>query len=124
MTIVLDTHSLLWFLTDNSKLSKNAEQSIDDAARILIPTIVILELLYLLKKRGLIRKFNTVLQKITKDQRYQVLPLDITVVLCMNKEFYNLEMHDGIIAASAKLLDVPLVSKDEQIQHAYKNTIW
>lgn len=124
MKILLDTHSLLWYLTDYSKLSKTAEEKIDQSTTIFIPIIVILELLYLLKKKGLSRKFEAILKQIAKVHRYTIVSLDMITVSYLYEEFSNLEMHDGIIAASAKSLNVPLITKDPLIQAAYNQTIW
>lgn len=55
---------------------------------------------------------------------YAILALDIITVLAVCKQKSILEMHDGIIVASAKLLKVPLVTKDETIRKVYLKTIW
>lgn len=124
MNITLDTHTLLWYSTDYSKLSKTAENIIDNAETIFIPTIVLLELYYLLKKRKQVNKFKLILKTVTDDSSYTILALDLVTVLAVYNQKSTLEIHDAIIAASAKLLDVPLVTKDEAIRKVYQKTIW
>jgi len=52
---VADTHSLIWFLSEDDRLSDRAEYLLSRAeaaeVEILIPTIVLAEIVYLVQKR-------------------------------------------------------------------------
>ncbi|HEY9703995.1 MAG TPA: hypothetical protein V6C58_16215 [Allocoleopsis sp.] len=54
---VLDTHGLLWFLTQSPKISLLARQILRDAEnsskQVFIPTIVLAELDNIIRKKGL-----------------------------------------------------------------------
>jgi PIN domain nuclease of toxin-antitoxin system len=48
--IVIDSHALFWFLAKNPKLSKKAKQAIEDAEQIIVPSIVLMEMLFIFEK--------------------------------------------------------------------------
>ena len=123
MEIVIDSHTLFWFLTNNPKLSRKAKRLIEESDKAIIPSIVLMEILYLLEKNNLSYKFIEFLSEL-KIRNYLVYPLDLRVIsqtLTINLE---LEMHDRIIIATAQIFSAPLISKDSQIKKFYSKTIW
>jgi len=102
MTCVLDTHALVWHLTDSDRLGRNAGVLLcDPANRIVIPTIAMAELKYL-HHRGRIRlSYAEVLTSIENDERCLLFPLTEPVLALLPVE---LEIHDAIICATAILL--------------------
>ena len=121
--IVIDSHALFWFLTGNQKLSSKAQRVIEDAAQVIVPTIVLLEIYYLLKKQGLGHRFIELLAEI-KNRTYLVYPLDLEVVVHVVSLDDALEMHDRVIVATAAMWRVPIVTKDSIIQRTYPKTVW
>ena len=119
----MDTNALFWYLENSSTLSKQAEVSIDEATQVFIPTIVLLELIYLLKKKNRIGDFAVILERMIAKQ-YKIMSLDLATVLNGYDIATKLEMHDCIIVSTAKILGLPIVTKDRNIQKVYKNTIW
>lgn len=63
MIYVTDTHSFLWYLSNDERLSKNAKFVFDGAESgdnvILVPTIVLAESLYVIEEK----KFPSILFK-------------------------------------------------------------
>jgi PIN domain nuclease of toxin-antitoxin system len=51
MEIVLDSHTLFWLLTDSPKLSKLAKRYIEKAEKVILPSIALMEVLYLFLHR-------------------------------------------------------------------------
>ena len=51
VSIIIDTHTLYWFLTADKRLSRIAKNTIEETETIVIPTIVLLELLYIFQKK-------------------------------------------------------------------------
>lgn len=123
MNILIDTNALFWYLENSSSLSKHAESSIDEASQVFIPTIVLLELIYLLKKKRRFEEFPIILDKMI-DKRYKILSLDLAIVFTAHSLSSKLEMHDNVIVSTARLLSLPIVTKDRTIRKIYKNTIW
>jgi len=119
MTCITDTHPLFWFLTNNKRLSSNArilfEKAETGESSIIVPSIVLAELMYLFEKQNLRDKFKEVLKRIEIALNYEVYPLDTEVINISSKIISVKEIHDRIIIATAKLLDYPLITKDEEI---------
>ena len=129
MTYVTDTHPLFWFLTNNKRLSSNARVLFEEAetgeSSIIVPSIVLAELMYLFEKQNLRDKFKEVLKRIEIALNYEVCSLDTEVIDISSKIISVKEIHDRIIIATAKLLDCPLITKDEEITNSKEvECIW
>lgn len=122
--IVVDTHALYWFLTADKLLSKKTKITIEEATKVIIPTIVLLELLYLLQKNKQKNTFSLVFEKLKNNNKYIFASLDIAVVEEVIKVTSMLEMHDSIILAAANMLNAPIVTKDRSIRKMYTETMW
>lgn len=130
--IVADTHALLWYLNNNPSLSAPALAAFEDAEQagqpIYVPSIVIVEMRYLVEK-GTITEANyqTILAELRDPATAPtVVPLDTD-----NADALNLiaraevpDMPDRIIAATASYLGLPLVTRDRKIQASGIATIW
>lgn len=124
MNILLDTHALFWFLSADKKLSEKARSTVEGAIKLFIPTIVLLELLYLVRKAEGEEKFRAIYRQLKRDPQFTITSLDIAVVEEVIKLPAKLDIHDRIIVATARLLKVPVISKDPVIYEAYNNVIW
>lgn len=119
MTYVIDTHSLVWFLEGNPRLSVTARNALrDDAAEFVIPTIVLAELAFLHSRRRVPVALSDVFAYVDGARNSLIYPLDESVVEQISTE---LEIHDAIIVATALVLrdalgrSVAIVTKDEMI---------
>lgn len=124
MKIVVDTHTLFWFITGDKRLSKKARFTFESAERILTPTIVLLELYSLMKKKDILETFYQALDTAKKDQRFVFTSLDMAIFESVIMDLMDLELHDAVIVATSKLFNVPILTKDREIKDVYKNTIW
>ena len=129
MIYVTDTHSLIWFLSDNRSLSTKAREIFEITEKgkniIVIPTIVLAELFHICEKKNILNLFSEIINKLKTGTNYIVYNLDLDVIIeCKNLNKIP-EMHDKIIAATTKILGVVLITKDQEIQaSAYIKTIW
>ena len=123
MEVAVDSHALLWYLSKNPKLTAKAVGVLDKSTRIIVSTIVLLELLYILQKFGQERKFKNLLSSFGSG-KYLVYPVDLALVRDCAKLPKSLEMHDRLVVATAKIFNVPLITKDKQIAEVYKRVIW
>lgn len=119
MIVVADTHSLVWFLTGNPRLSPNAKTSLSDFSNLLIiPSIVMLEVRYLYDRKRISISFEEVLEKMETSENVVIHPLDMLVATFAP---VKLEIHDAIIVGTTISLSqqhdqpVYLVTKDETI---------
>jgi len=62
--------------------------------------------------------FQDVLSKIEEGDNYEIAALDLHVVKAASEIQVGLEMHDRFITATAKVLGLPLITRDKKITAA------
>lgn len=130
--IVLDTHVLLWWVSDPAALSKPAKKAIDAAVKskaVHVSCISSWEIA-LLVERGRLRLALDVRDWLC---RCEALPF-LTFVAVSNAiavesvrlpDFPHADPADRIIAATALSLGAALVTKDDKLRnYPYLKTIW
>ncbi len=126
---VADAHSFLWFLTNDSRLSQKAKEIFrlcDQGKEIIaVPSIILLECLYVCEKKKVNLEFKEILIKIRGTYNYVVYPLDEEVILeCENISKIK-DLHDRVIISTAKILDARLITKDKEIKNSGEvETLW
>lgn len=134
MTIraVADTHSVLWFLYDDPRLSIAAKELMDaiDAAgdQIAVSSIALAEMIYL-TERGRIaaEALERVLTALDKPDATLVdVPFDRTIAERMRQVERSQvpELPDRIVAATGLHLGVPVISRDLKIRSSIVATVW
>ncbi len=129
MLFVTDTHSFLWYLSQEEKLGMNALNVFEEAekgnATILVPTIVLAEAFHVCTVKGIALKFSKLLEKIEVGRNFTSVPLDFNVIKQIQKLDKVKELHDKIIVATAQLLDAKLITKDKEITKSkYVEVVW
>ena len=130
-TVVVDTHAAVWYLANSSKLSQAAAKTLDEASAsgdsIFIPSIVLVELTYLVEKGRLPsearKRLVDALSQV--DGPFELAPLDAGVAAAVELIDRNLvpDMPDRIIAATALSLGAALISRDRKIRSSQIQTI-
>ena len=117
---VADAHSLAWYFTRSTKLGMKALQTFRDSsvgkAIIVVPTVVLAEIMDISQKKRIKVDYEELLEKIESSSNFEIYPLDIDVLKVARDITTILDLHDRIIAATAKLLDARLLTRDENIQ--------
>lgn len=124
MKVIVDTNALIWDTVDPDKITPAASKALIGSKVLFLPTIVLLEFEWTLRKLNQLAKLAIVTNAIEKQQKYFVYPLDHQVFneyLLVDK---SLEMHDRIIVATAKLLRVSIITNDPEIKKVYSKVIW
>ncbi len=126
---VTDTHSFIWFLTKDKRLPPKIKEIFRSCDRgeeiIIVPSIVLLECLYICERKNVNIKFRDVLRKLHTSYNYPIYPLDEEVVIECSKITKLTDLHDRIIVATAKLLNVSLITKDKEIKDSkLVKTVW
>jgi PIN domain nuclease of toxin-antitoxin system len=134
MTIraVADTHTVLWYLYNDSRLSAGAGTLLDatDAAgdQVAVSSIALAEMVYLIEKGRIDAKaLDGVLTALNRPDAMLIeVPLDQVIVRAMRRVDRGEvpDMPDRIIAATALNLGVPLISRDRKIRLSAVVTIW
>ena len=129
---VADTHTVIWYLYADGRLSANARNTIEQAAtngdQIAFSAITLVEIVYLADK-GRIQAgtFARLLSAVRGQEAVlAVVPLDETVAgsLHLVSRDQVPDMPDRIIAATALTLGVPVISRDRKIHLSNVRTIW
>ncbi|WP_454725830.1 MULTISPECIES: type II toxin-antitoxin system VapC family toxin [Cupriavidus] len=130
--IVLDTHTLVWWVAGDETLSKTAKAAIDrelDGGQIIVSAISAWEIAMLVEREKLVLSMDVEnwLATVAEIEAVHFLPIDIGIAIKsvdLPGEFHK-DPADRMIVATARKLAAPLVTKDEKIR-AYKHvkTIW
>ena len=129
---VADTHTALWYLYKNPRLSVIARTLMDDAAagghHIPLSPISLAEIVYLVEKNRLSVSAYEDLQAALSDPEYVIeeAPFTAEVVEAMRHvpRAQVPDMPDRIVAATAAYLRVPVISRDGRIKSSNVPTVW
>jgi PIN domain nuclease of toxin-antitoxin system len=128
MDHVTDTHSIVWYFTDDPRLSRRALDVFEKTIRegvIIIPTVVLAEIMYIAGKGKITLTFDETLQKIDSYENFIVAALDLQILKVAEKIKVDLEMHDKLIAATALYYNASLITRDPLITKSGAcTTIW
>jgi PIN domain nuclease of toxin-antitoxin system len=129
---IADTHTVIWYLFSDSRLGAGASEFIDrtiaSGDHIGISAISFTEMVYLIEKdRIQANALDDVLAAIADPKNVlQQVRLDDTVAVTMRQiPRHDIpDLPDRIIAATALLLGVPVLSRDGRIRASSIKTIW
>jgi PIN domain nuclease of toxin-antitoxin system len=122
MHYVVDTHALLWHLTNDARLGANAQRILDDPnARLIIPTLALAEAKHAADRKRVPIAFETVLQTVVSSTRITIFPMDLFIVSRITSK---LDIHDSIIVATALFCreffqdDISILTNDRAISES------
>lgn len=128
MDYVTDTHSIVWYFTEDSRLSKKALEVFEGTMKqgvVIIPAVVLAEIMFIAKKGKITLTFEETLKKIEEYENFDVAPLDVDILKVADKIEAELEMHDKLIVATALHFNAALITKDRSITDTgLCSTIW
>ncbi len=129
MNYVADTHALIWWFTDSPRISSTATAIFQRCEQgkiiIFIPTIVIEELLSIFDKKRVSFDFKKLFSKINNSDNFMLIPLDFPILRKMFDLTDIPELHDKIIVATGKHLNLPIITKDGILQDLpHIKTVW
>jgi PIN domain nuclease of toxin-antitoxin system len=131
-SFVVDTHSVVWFLQRDERLSRRARGEIRGALSagrpIYVPSISLVELVYLVEKGRIPAAAAARVVQVLRDPAsgFQLAPLDLQIAEATRQVPRNdvPDLPDRVIAATALALDLPLVTRDGKIRAANIQTVW
>ena len=128
---VVDTHPLLWYVAADSRISSQAKAVLDKAeageVKIIVPAIVLIEAIDILKKGRIIYDVNNLLEWIEQIPHHEIKNLDWDIITLFKDYTPSIpkDSHDKIIIITAQHFgNIPLITKDGDIQRTYSPTIW
>ena len=131
-SVAVDTHSIVWYLSSDCRLSAKAADALDSATAagelIHVPSICLVELTYLVEKGRLPAEARNRLIQALDDPATPCLlaPLDRLVADALESVSRSEvpDLPDRIVTATAVALRVALISRDGKIRASQIQTIW
>jgi PIN domain nuclease of toxin-antitoxin system len=119
MQYLLDTVTLIRHLTELGKLGKKAQAVLNSTENTYVISVIsLMEILYLSEKRKINIDLIETLTKIEHSSLYYIVDLTPDILKVANVlPFY--ELHDRLILATAKWLDIPIISSDEKFNSVH-----
>jgi PIN domain nuclease of toxin-antitoxin system len=130
--VILDTHAAIWYLVEPTRLSTTARAAIEQAALagdpVYLPSISLVEVQYLVDRGRIPQQVLDILHNavVGPNAGLVLVPLDFGIARAVAQIPRTMvpDMPDRIIAATALMLHLPLVSRDRKIQASQITTIW
>ena len=131
MSLLLDTHFWIWWLTPGSPLKPVERRALDAAADgggVYLAAISLWEaqLLHSKRRLELPLPFSEWLTRATEPRVLAVLPLDRDVVIALEAlpaRFHG-DPADRLIVATARTHGLPLATRDRQIRRSRATKLW
>jgi PIN domain nuclease of toxin-antitoxin system len=131
LSVLLDTHVWVWWLTPGSPLSRAERDALDAEAgrqQLFLAAISLWEaqVLHSKLRLELPLPFDDWLAQATDDRMVSVLPLDVEVVVAVDKlpvSFHG-DPADRLIVATARKHGMPLATHDVTIRRSRAVKIW
>lgn len=129
MKFLADTVAIIRHLRQHPALGRQATRILDDADasqhHIYLSAISLMEVLYLAEAKRIDVPLNKLVDYVQSSVNYTIVPVDTDIVQTAVGIDDVPELHDRIIVATAKYLDVPILSSDGTITASkHVKTIW
>lgn len=119
---VTDAHPLFWYATKSyTKLSKKALRIFEEADRqralVYVPALALWEIARLLQlgRAPLMEPFEWWAKRLLTQRGFELAPLDLHVIAEGSRLTFTSDPFDAGIVATARLRDLPLITKDREI---------
>ncbi len=125
---VADTVAVIVYL-EKRRLGPDAKTILDSAENantiVYIPAIVFAEILYLTEKRRITTNLQELSNLLQKFPNFRECPLTQPIIETAELITDIPELHDRLIAATARHLNIELITTDEKIRDSgFVNTVW
>jgi len=122
---VIDAQVLFYFHYDYEKvplmLQELKKKVIDGEITVIIPTIVISELLWKMRKTGKVEAVKRAIERWEKSENVIIDDFDIEIIKLMLKNIESHELHDEIIAMTCKKYNTSTIySTDKKFEEIFK----
>lgn len=119
---VLDTHVLIWYFIGSKRLELRLKEKIDEVrnegGRLLIPTIVLSEALDIAEKGRVEFDFAGMYGQIQREKEFEIIGFSAEIFAETLQIKEIVEIHDRIIAATARFYGSGIMTKDRIIQES------
>ena len=127
MRLLLDTHTFLWFIDDNPRLSARAKTLLESDADLLLSAASLWEIAIKvgLGKLTLAQPFDTFLPEQLAKNAVEILPISLAHLgAVVALPFHHRDPFDRLLAAQALVENVPIVSADPALDAYSARRLW
>lgn len=128
MRLLLDTHTFLWFIADDSRLSTQARSLIEDAANDIVLSIASvweMAIKISLGKLSLDTPFATFIPEQLRLNQIDLLGINIEHLSALvSLPFYHRDPFDRLLIAQAIVENIPLIGVDEAFDAYPSVRLW
>ena len=125
--ILLDTHSLLWWLNNDDRLSRRAREAIQNPITPVLVSVGSLWEIAIKQQLGKLKASNLVnnFQKELDDAGFVELPISgVHAIRAAVLPINHRDPFDRLLIAQAEIEDVPIVSRDSQFDAYGVHRVW
>jgi len=128
MRILIDTHTFLWFVTEDSKLSDRAFQTIEDEANDVILSITSLweiAIKFSIGKLKLHKPFQEFVDEQIQTNDFQLLTIEPTHInIVAGLPLHHRDPFDRILIAQGMVEGLPIISADKVFDAYGVTRLW
>jgi PIN domain nuclease of toxin-antitoxin system len=127
MKLLLDTHTFLWFIGDNPKLSAAAKKLLESDVELMISAASLWEIAIKVSigKLTLTQPFQEFIPDQLTKNSVQLLPIGVAHLATVSTlPFHHRDPFDRLIAAQAIIEQLPIVSVDDKFDLYGVNRLW
>lgn len=112
MILLLDAHALLWWLTDDPRLSEPARRSLEDPANDVVVSAVSLWELEIKRVTGRLDAPDDMLSTIDESEISSIAVTGIDAIAAARLPMHHRDPFDRMLVAQAQRLDAVVVTRD------------
>jgi PIN domain nuclease of toxin-antitoxin system len=128
MRFLLDTHTFLWFINGDERLSEQSRRLIENADNdVLISVVSLWEIAIKvsLNKLELAQAFEVLIPRELADNKFTQLPITVAHLIQLSKlPFHHRDPFDRLLIAQSLTEELPLVSKDRKFNNYGVARVW
>jgi PIN domain nuclease of toxin-antitoxin system len=127
MKLLLDTHTFLWFIDDNPRLSQRAKALLESDADSLLRVGSLWEISIKVSigKLSLAQPFDTFVPQQLADNDIEILPISLAHLGAVSTlPFHHRDPFDRLLVAQAMTEQVPIVSADTAFDAYSVKRLW
>lgn len=127
MNILLDTHAVIWFITDDRKLPLASKKLIEDSKNncyVSVATYWEMSIKHSLDRLNLQNPLERIFE-IIEESGFELLPITSSHILTVSKlAFHHRDPFDRMIIGQAINEGMKIMSKDAQFENYSTEVIW